>query len=95
MPDSLKEEDKWYNMDRRRHNNLRDWAVLITLALNLAGLVWTAAKWSAAIEQLQATTARTNATMDIVVSKLSTMDTRTTLLEFQVNKNSGAIERKP
>lgn len=89
------EESKlaFLELDRRKHNNFRDWAVLVTLVINLAGLVWTAAKWSAAIDQLQVTSAKTNVILDAVVTKLAVLDTRATVLEYQVNKNSKALEK--
>lgn len=89
--DEINDDDSPLRLDRRQHNNIKDWAVIITLAINLAGLVWTVAKWSSAIEQLQKSSVVLENNKDAVNIKLNTHENRLNIIEFQVNRNSQRI----
>ena len=79
------EEENILRLDRRRHNNIKDWAVIVTLILNLSGLIWTAAKWSAAIDLLQTNDGKREAAQEGIGSRLNQLESRVNLLEFRVN----------
>lgn len=83
--DEVDEDDGKFRLDRRRHNNIKDWAVIATLVLNLGGLVWTAAKMSSAIEQLQVSNINNTQVLNSVVDRLYKLDTRTSVMEYQIN----------
>jgi hypothetical protein len=91
-PTTDDEEELSLRLDRRRNANIKDWAVIVTLMLNLGGLVWTAAKWSAAIEQLQISVAETNKTMAIYGMNIQNLNTEQALLKYQVNSNTSKIK---
>lgn len=78
-------ENSPLRFDRRSRNNFKDWAVIITLAVNLSGLVWAAAKWSSAIESLQGSSTGLIANQEVMKNKISTLESRIILLEYQVN----------
>ena len=87
------EEEAMLRLDRRRNSNIKDWAVILTLIINLAGLVWTAAKWSSAIEQLQITAAETNRTMAIYGQSIQSLITDQALVKYKLQVNEEKLSR--
>lgn len=85
-------DDSPLRLDRRQHNNIKDWAVIVTLVINLAGFVWTAAKWSSAIDQLQASRIAMDGYKDASTAQINNLVNRVNLLEYQVNFNKAKLE---
>lgn len=99
----MMDEDRIINerekvFDRRVKNNIKDWAVIITLFINLGGLIWTAARWSSAIEQLQVTAIEINKTLINYGTNIQMLTTKEALLEYQAEtnrKNIYDLQRRP
>lgn len=85
-------DDSPLRLDRRQHNNIKDWAVIITLVINLCGFVWTAAKWSSAIDQLQAARIASDGNKVEVDRRLNAIENSINLLNYQVNINKAKLE---
>lgn len=95
MNSEEEEEDSKFRLDRRRHNNIKDWAVILALVLNLGGLVWTAAKMTSALEQVQITTKENTQALVKVVERLYSLESRANLLELQVELNKRGLKKDP
>lgn len=79
-------EGHWFQTDRRARNTFRDWSVIATLLLNLAGGVWIAARWNYAIEQLQVSNQATSKTLAEYGAAMADLSTKQALLIYQVRQ---------